>query len=52
MMVQLGVVCTGTVRVKETLNKVDVIEHSGKMHFQYNDEGADCAKETGETSCY
>ena len=36
MMVQLGVVCTGTVRVKEMLNKVDEIEHAGKTHFQYN----------------
>jgi len=36
MMVQLGVVCTGTVRVKETLNKVDEIEHAGKTHNQYN----------------
>ena len=32
----MGVVCTGTVRVKETLNKVDEIEHTGKTHFQYN----------------
>ena len=36
MVVQLGVVCTGTVRVKETLNKVDEIVHAGKTHNQYN----------------
>ena len=36
MVVQLGVVCTGTVRVKETLNKVDEIQHAGQTHYQYN----------------
>jgi hypothetical protein len=36
MTVQLGVVCTGTVRVKETLNKVDEIVHAGQTHNQYN----------------
>ncbi len=36
MVVQLGVVCTGTVRVNETLNKVDEIQHAGQTHYQYN----------------
>ena len=36
MVVQLGVVCTGTVRVKETLHKVDEIQRAGQTHYQYN----------------
>ncbi len=36
MAVQLGVVCTGTVSLKERLNKVDEIQHAGQMHYQYN----------------
>jgi hypothetical protein len=36
MMIQLGVVCTSTVRVKEFLKKVDKVIHSGHSHFQFN----------------
>ncbi len=36
MVIQLGVFCTGTVRMKEFLKKVDKIIHSGHMHFQFN----------------
>ncbi len=36
MVIQLGVVCTGTVRVKEFLKKVDEVIHSGHTHFQFN----------------
>ncbi len=36
MVIQLGVVCTGTVRVKEFLKKVDEVIHSGNAHFQFN----------------
>jgi hypothetical protein len=36
MIIQLGVVFTGTVRVKETLQKVDEVIHSNHMHFQFN----------------
>jgi hypothetical protein len=36
MIVQLGVVSTGNVRVKETLLKVDKVIHGGCIHFQFN----------------
>jgi hypothetical protein len=36
MVIQLGVVCTGTVHVKELLKKVDKVIHSGHTHFQFN----------------
>ncbi len=36
MVIQLGVVCTGTVHVKEFLKKVDELIHSGNTHFQFN----------------
>ena len=36
MVIQLGVVCTGTVRVKEFLKKIDEVIHSGHTHFQFN----------------
>ncbi len=36
MVIQLGVVCTGNVRVKEFLKKVDNVIYSGHMHFQFN----------------
>ncbi len=36
MVIQLGDVCTGNVRVKEFLKKVDEVIYSGRMHFQFN----------------
>jgi hypothetical protein len=36
MVVHLGVVCTSNVRVKETLQKVVVVIHGGRTHFQFN----------------
>ncbi len=36
MAIQLGVVCTSTVHVKEFLKKVDKVIHSGHTHFQFN----------------
>jgi hypothetical protein len=36
MVIQLGVVCTGTMCVKEFLKKVDKVIHSGHTHFQFN----------------
>ena len=36
MVIQLGVVCTGTVRVKEFLKKIDEVIHGGHTHFQFN----------------
>jgi hypothetical protein len=36
MVIQLGVVCTGNVRVKEFLKKVDKVIYSGHTHFQFN----------------
>ncbi len=36
MVIRLGDVCTGTVRVKEFLKKVDEVIHSEHMHFQFN----------------
>jgi hypothetical protein len=36
MVIQLGVVCTSTVGVKEFLKKVDDVIHSGHTHFQFN----------------
>jgi hypothetical protein len=36
MVIQLGVVCTSTVRVKKFLKKVDEVIHSGHTHFQFN----------------
>ena len=36
MVIQLGVVCTGTVQVKEFLKKIDEVIHSGHTHFQFN----------------
>ncbi len=36
MVIQLGVACTCTVRVKEILKKVDEVIHSEHMHFQFN----------------
>ncbi len=35
-MIQLGVVCTGNVRVKEFLKKVDEVIYNGHTHFQFN----------------
>ncbi len=35
MVIQLGVVCTSTVRVKEFLKKVDKVIHSGHTYFQF-----------------
>jgi hypothetical protein len=34
MVIQLGVVCTSIVRVKEFLKKVDEVIYSGHTHFQ------------------
>ena len=36
MVIQLGAVCTGTVRVKEFLKKADEVIHGGNRHFQFN----------------
>jgi hypothetical protein len=36
MVIQLGVVCTGNVRMKEFLKKVDKVIYSGHTHFQFN----------------
>ncbi len=36
MIVQLGVVCMGNVRVKETLQKVDEVVHNGHRNYQFN----------------
>jgi hypothetical protein len=36
MIVQSGVECTGNVRVKETLQKVDKVEYNGSAHYQLN----------------
>ncbi len=36
MVIQVGVVCTGNVRVKEFLKKVDEVIYSGHTHFQFN----------------
>ncbi len=36
MIVQLGVECTGNVRVKETLEKVDEVVYNGSAHYQFN----------------
>ena len=36
MIVQLGVVCTGTVRVTEDLKKMGEVVYSGNTHFQFN----------------
>jgi hypothetical protein len=36
MVIQLGVVCTGNVHVKELLKKVDKVIYSGHTHFQFN----------------
>jgi hypothetical protein len=36
MVIQLGVVCTGNLRVKEFLKKVNEVIYSGHMHFQFN----------------
>jgi hypothetical protein len=36
MVIQLGVVCTSNVCVKELLKKVDEVIYSGHMHFQFN----------------
>jgi hypothetical protein len=36
MVIQLGVVCTGNVRVKEFLKKVDEVIYGGHTHFQFN----------------
>ncbi len=36
MVIQLGVVCTGNVRVKEFLKKVDEVIYSRHSHFQFN----------------
>ncbi len=36
MVIQLGVVCTGNVCVKEFLKKVDEVIYGGHMHFQFN----------------
>ena len=35
MILQLGAVCTGSVRVKETLQKEGEVEVSGRMHYQF-----------------
>jgi hypothetical protein len=36
MIVQLGVECTGNVRVKETLQKGDKVKYNGSAHYQFN----------------
>ncbi len=36
MIVQLGVECTGNVRVKETLQMVDEVVYNGSAHYQFN----------------
>ena len=36
MVIHLGVVCTGNVRVKEFLKKVDKVIYNGHTHFQFN----------------
>jgi hypothetical protein len=36
MVIQLGVVCTGNVHVKEFLKKDDEVIYSGNMYFQFN----------------
>ena len=36
MIVQLGVVCTGNVRVTEDLKKIGEVVYSGHTHFQFN----------------
>ncbi len=36
MVIQLGVVCTGNVRVKKFLKKVDEVINGGHTHFQFN----------------
>jgi hypothetical protein len=36
MVIQLGVVCSGTVCLKEFLKKVDEVIHLGHTHFQFN----------------
>ncbi len=36
MVIQLGVVCTGNVRVKEFLKKVVEVIYNGHTHFQFN----------------
>ncbi len=36
MVIQLGVVCTGNVHVKEFLKKVDEVVYGGHTHFQFN----------------
>ena len=36
MIVQLGVVCTGNVRVTEDLRKMGEVVYSGHTHFQFN----------------
>ncbi len=36
MVIQLGVVCPGNVRVKEFLKKVDKVIYNGHTHFQFN----------------
>jgi len=36
MVIQLGVVCTGTVRMKEVFKKVDKVVHEGHCHYQFN----------------
>ena len=36
MIVQLGAECTGNVRVKETLQKVDEVRYDGHTHYQFN----------------
>ena len=36
MVIQLGAVCNGTVRVKEFLKKADEVIHGGNRHYQFN----------------
>jgi hypothetical protein len=36
MVIQLGVVCTGNVCLKEFLKKVDEVIYNGHTHFQFN----------------
>jgi hypothetical protein len=36
MIVQLGIVCTSNVRVKEALQKMKEVVHSGNTHYQFN----------------
>ncbi len=36
MVIQLGIVCTGNVRMKEFLKKVDKVIYGGHTHFQFN----------------